>query len=722
MDDLIIAKLSLILAGVIVFIGLISLDIWKALKKGAHWIPGDALVLTALTIQAMNLLKAQGDVFRDASAVKSCSELNNARWGYSVNAYKFYCANWENIILTHISRVMLCVLVAYLLPGMARPFSKESWGKMAALGLNILLHLFSENLSGSRSYNLLGLWFGNSFIVPGVILVISLVWLILLLSCATIAQKSIQDIINQKIPLILAQQSNGVDNSWKAVQDQVLKSWIVARACYPESIIARSVLSSSAGMTVTICIVSSFVYVVVIGTRYYSLSKAEFLFKSITASLEVVFIVIGWTIICWRWVSSVAYYGTWGTKEESWRNYFQVEDFWTRHIVELQEAESSQIDETVRKMGIKLVSTGEIEKYLPPILLRCLYWLQFFVVFFSKGCWFLSELMFRNRAMRRLSSLLLYNRLHTAISETEKVLENVHFPHFLWETPHSVIVTNQKAIMKAEKLLTDGNKDGESCYTLLKLLTEKKSAGCVGKQCLDPRAAEETGLKFLCKQDLGSKLVVEKRFMYATKKSWKLTAISLVTIIVRLFPDRGRDCLEAYSQAWQLMGVVDEYDQGADSLLSKAADRVFNTLQSENVSTATTTTMPEAAAAIAKMTQENKEKAEVIRDGEDSLDWKKAAAGNAIYKLCKSIDCTGSDDVSALKNELESALADIIGCCIEKVGVALVENCTKWAQDWDETKLVRALYLAGKSRGLMEKLGWLPNVQIPLPTDEGTTV
>lgn len=714
MDDLSIAKLSLILAGVVVFIVLISLDLWKALKKGAHWIPGDALVLTALTIQAMNLLKAQGDVFREASA-SSCG--NDDR----DEEDDFYCANWEIIIFTHISRVMLCVLVAYLLPGMARPFSKESWGKMAALGLSILLHLFSENLSGSRSYYELWLGFGPIFIVPGVILVISLVWLILLLSCATIAHKSIQDIIDQKIPLILAQQSNGVDNSWKAVEDQVLKSWIVARACYPESIIARSVLSSSAGMAVTFCIVSSFVYVVVVGVQYshYYYYRRESLFMLITTSLEVLFILMGWAIICWRWVSSVAYYGTWGTEELSWRNYFQVEDFWTRYIVELQEADSSQIDKTTRKMKIKLVSTGEIIKYLPPILLRCLYWLQFLVVFFSKGCWFLSELMFCNRAMRRFSSLLFYKRLHKAKSERGKVLENVHF---LWETPHSVIVTNQKAIKKAEKLLTDGNKDGESCHTLLKLLTDRKSEGCVGKQCLDPRAAEETGLKFLCKQDLGSKLVVEKHFMYATKKSWKLTAISLVTIIVRLFPDCGRDCLKAYSQAWEVMGVVDEYDQGADSLLSKAADRVFNTLKSENVSTATTTTMREAAAAIAKMTEENKEKAEVIRDGKDSLDWKKAAAGNALYKLCKSIDCTSSDDVSALKDELESALADIIGCCIEKVGVALVENCTKWVQDWDETKLVRALYLAGKSRGLMEKLGCLPNFQIPLPTDEGTTV
>lgn len=725
MDYVTLAKLSVLALGVIIFIVLIGRDTWKALKKGAHWIPGDALVLSALTIQAMNLLKGQSEVLKQASH----KELKSIAG--------FVHENWANLVMIHISRVMLCVLVAYLLPGMARPFSKESWGKLAALGLSILLHVFSEAFNVQIYYYSWVVLVMPNFIGSGVIISMSLIWLILLLSCATIANKSIQDIINQKIRVILLQQSNGVlDDYWHAVEHQVLKSWIVARACYPESIIARSVLSSSAAAAVTICIVSSSVGLFLEGIDNFPIHKPGYLFEFITSMLEVAFIVIGWAVICWRWVSSVAYYGRRGTKDEekSWRNYFQVEDFWTRHILELQELESSQIDEKIRKMEIKLISTEEITTYLPQILLRWLYWLQFLVVIFSKGCWYISELMLRNRAMLRLSSFLLDNRLqvHTAISEDKKVLENVHF---LWETPRSVIVTNRKAVIKAEKLLTDGNKDGQSCATLLNFLRRRKSPGCVGKQYLDPRTAAslgqagEIGLKFLCKQDPGPKLPVEEHFMYASKRSWKLTAISLVTIIIRLFPDSGRDCLQAYSEASQLMGVVDEYDEGADSLLSKAADRVFNTLQSSNVSasrrsTATTTTMQEAVAAIAEVAQENREKAEVIRDGKDSLDWKKAAAGNAVYKLCNSIDCRDSDDlsVSALEDELQNALADVIGGCIEKVGVALVENCSKWAQDMDERKLVQALYLAGKSRGLMEKLEWFPNVHRPATTEESTMV
>lgn len=49
--------------GAIVFITLIGLDTLKALKKGLYWIPADALVLTALTIQVLNLLIGQRVLF-----------------------------------------------------------------------------------------------------------------------------------------------------------------------------------------------------------------------------------------------------------------------------------------------------------------------------------------------------------------------------------------------------------------------------------------------------------------------------------------------------------------------------------------------------------------------------------------------------------------------------------------------------------------------------------
>lgn len=59
-----------------------------------------------------------------------------------------------------------------------------------------------------------------------------------------------------------------------------------------------------------------------------------------------------------------------------------------------------------------------------------------------------------------------------------------------------------------------------------------------------------------------------------------------------------------------------------------------------------------------------------------------------------------------LKKELERLLADTIVACMDRVGIALVENCRKWAQsledDKKEEKLLNAIYVAGRSKRLLE--------------------
>jgi hypothetical protein len=249
--------------------------------------------------------------------------------------------------MVHCSRVMLCVLIAFFLPGMARPGYEEKWTTLAALGFSVFLHIFSELLSVSQKSGLhlvsYFFYFSNIYevndvwvIVYGAIISISLVWLLQLLICATIANKSIRNITLQRIPLILA---NPRENSWDAVEDQVLKSWIVARACYPESIIASSALASSAALAVTVCVVLSIVSWIVQSPITKILAGPGFWLKFIIIIVEIFFILIGGAIISWRWFTSVVYYGRWRRKEKEWRNYFRVEDYWTKHIVELQKTE-----------------------------------------------------------------------------------------------------------------------------------------------------------------------------------------------------------------------------------------------------------------------------------------------------------------------------------------------------------------------------------------------
>ena len=134
------------------------------------------------------------------------------------------------------------------------------------------------------------------------------------------------------------------------------------------------------------------------------------------------------------------------------------------------------------------------------------------------------------------------------------------------------------------------------------------------------------------------------------------------------------------------MDLVNKFNPETDSLVSKVAASLFQSLQqpsSENtpVDHQAATTIEEAVATIKKLVDESKLKAKVIGDGQDTLDWKKAAAGNALYKLCKSIDCAGgSGEVKELVNELQNALAGVIGACILKVQTALMDNCIQWAQ------------------------------------------
>jgi hypothetical protein len=132
--------------------------------------------------------------------------------------------------------------------------------------------------------------------------------------------------------------------------------------------------------------------------------------------------------------------------------------------------------------------------------------------------------------------------------------------------------------------------------------------------------------------------------------------------------------------------------------------------------------MNDPAAAIKGLADESEKAANDIYGkivkGEDTMeDWENLAAKNALYKLCMSIDCP-SGNLNNLNDELKNSLRDIIGSCIEKVGRAIVDSCRKWAQDLDKAKLLEAVYIAGKSKGLMETLRRDPNLQIAPATHQ----
>ena len=163
-------------------------------------------MLSALTNQVMNFIENQSSLLREVlqSSIEHDIVLNN-------------------LFMIHTTIVMLCVIVAFFLPAMARPGYEKKWGRIATLGLSVLLDFFSKlsSILAKQDEKI-------SFFILGAIISIMLIWLILLLISAAIASESIRNITAQKIPIILGEPA---DNTWDGVEGQVLKSWIVACAC-----------------------------------------------------------------------------------------------------------------------------------------------------------------------------------------------------------------------------------------------------------------------------------------------------------------------------------------------------------------------------------------------------------------------------------------------------------------------------------------------------------
>ncbi|GLJ41066.1 hypothetical protein SUGI_0850160 [Cryptomeria japonica] len=500
-------------------------------------------------------------------------------------------------------------------------------------------------------------------------------------------------------------------NCWRTVEDSVLKAWMIVRAYSTQPVIARSALTASAAIIVTIQIAITIVGGLAVEVKGQDVIK-EKSFKFIASILQSIFILLAWVLINIRWAIAAAYHTR--SQTDSWRSDLRIEDFWTRHLRELQEAEKSRprqaqsIDNKIEQ----LVSKEPVKVSVPSVLLYTAFGMQWVLVSFSK----------------------------------------------------------------AKSLTIQGNQDGEcNCEHLVDFLSNKKTSNGLGLSCLYPHKPQK-GLKFLCKkrpiqrtpqpqeergvekrQSGGQEKeasAVEEQFTGLSKKSRKMTAVSLLSIIVHLSPiyadgdkehcstshdfppEAVKDCMEAYSQAWEIIDFVEEANTEAVEITSEAADKYFQFLQKKvkkvdfppnHFMNAT----PECARRVLEeLKKESKSKTEPPQsvnfvsalihackkgekqgrpdrwEGNDSIDWKVAASGLAVYNLCNSIEFNDGTDVSELLKELESSLADIINECFERVQDLLLLNSRKWALSRDERRLGKALYTAGKAKVIMEKLVW----------------
>jgi hypothetical protein len=102
---------------------------WDVWKRRAICIPGHALVLNTFIIQLLS--------FTDYSHISV----------YSANNYKtkeVVAVLVKKQLVIDSGRLMMCVVMAYFLPGMARPGSTMVGGDLTTLALSIILNIVSE--------------------------------------------------------------------------------------------------------------------------------------------------------------------------------------------------------------------------------------------------------------------------------------------------------------------------------------------------------------------------------------------------------------------------------------------------------------------------------------------------------------------------------------------------------------------------------------------------
>ncbi|KAH9326626.1 hypothetical protein KI387_006804, partial [Taxus chinensis] len=464
------------------------------MKRKAPWVPPGALVLGAFSLQLLSFL--------DFEFVSMGDYRETKEWSIKMLL--------RNELLVDGGRVMMCVYMGYLLPEMARSPSKAVvWSDMGALAIGISTHIFSELYVYQEFHRTLrgeGIPANPLAIVSRICTMVCSLFLFLCLGSAVFAGRTLYNLVLEKIPIALGDEPT--EYSPKTVEKEVLQSWIVAWVCKPDYLIARSVLVSSVGVAVTLCVLC---YAAEWITQDYEVlhlcDGLDGLRYTATAFMCLV-TLMGWITICSRWIAAVIYFpGKYNIQGKGKLCYFLSE---------------------------KIFFVG---KFRSPV--------------FGQG-----------------------NDDDDDNNKYTKAIKKIIMPG---EDAKRLWIANEKAIKQIKDFMRKGRKDGRYHSGKLVELMSKRSTGeiCAGRVCLEPL-------------DTSLQLPVEKKFDYLTKLSWKMTALSLIKVIVELLQDhnindevvqdqRANDAVEAYSQAYEFLDLLDNpvgsHSTYKSELYVRAADK-----------------------------------------------------------------------------------------------------------------------------------------------------
>ncbi|GLJ05783.1 hypothetical protein SUGI_0025260 [Cryptomeria japonica] len=405
-------------------------------------------------------------------------------------------------------------------------------------------------------------------------------------------------------------------------------------------------------------------------------------FRYIVTGFMASLILIGWLIIFSRWMFAICHFPR--------ENRIPLEDFWTRHIIQVMEDIQFPRHSWDRRVSgggfLENLNLRILRAFNAHVLLRRpLICLQRGAICFSKHCWALSETIF---FAERIRSLLIrvvdsdFEHPNGRYCSFTDALQKVRMPG---ESPEYLFLGSGKAFKQITSFMEKGRRHGTESNNLIRLLNDT------------PTYQNSAGNSFL--DALRTKLSRDTRFNYLTKMSKKLTALSLIQLIFELNNNQAgeavNNALEAYSEAYDFLDLLDNpVGTHADynpELVVRATDKQF---------------------IIMKRHLQYGMQEENIRQGnnpEDSVDWAKVAANNSLDKVRENIQESGTNLETAQytysMGSVQMLLADILRIALtEEVGRELVDNCRGWAEALQEEKIRASVYIAGKLGGVIDQL------------------
>lgn len=679
------------------FLAFVAWDVVMAYKSGDKWIQGSALTLSALTVQFLGYFDFQNVSLFGKSKEKDLEMLLSQQ------------------LSIDIARLVFCTFLGCVLPGVAFNGSAGRWSSIAAVAVSLCFHMATElyavlNVHGSTFRN-----GGVMFISSSVLLFVAAVSLVLYIGLAIINCKFARDRLSIRIPIILSGKIKAkmLDEN----EGEIFRWWAIVRGCQQEFWLVSSALTPAVLLIVTTCVAVVVAKVISQPSLFHPSNT------SVTWSfcLQCIFILTGWIILIWRWLKFLV------VRLSIDDEVFTYIDSIIAYEIRLCRSVYLFI---LRKLNVRALHNVPASHFKCILMIMRKVW-RILAFFF-----FLTLILPMSLLVVVICLLMLFHRLCWGLSG------------FLgWIAINVAHAIPRFKILGADaqlKLSTEVRIDTETGEYLYVAESSNQKTRRVMKEAYDKgQNSLEVLVVIKLSTDESRKVIrdqlshIDNKYVYEHQGVWKMSAVTAISIIAELAHDRDwneivKDVVQAYWEAQDLLEFIDFTDNitvNPVNLFDSGNSRAFQMsleadIKMQEIESLVETkwqrhadlTFKDLAEVVKKIAEEDGKNIEVnskfcrywsgkeyidslVRHGEGS-DYLKRFSMECV---CKSIYKEFYSDERELMDRAVRCLGDIITSALLILPEVLSEYCKKWAEEFKEENLIRALEIQEKFRAVKEK-------------------